>query len=130
MHYVNFWQKMQVMAGLEKLSASSDTALATQAQEEMALVCDEIFSSVKSASGSLAPELMRLRGAHRVTGEKIAASPDVAAELLQKLATVEYVDEMLEDQIEKFSGEAQSNARSVQLLGREYAVQMMWGLFA
>jgi hypothetical protein len=73
---------------------------------------------------------MSLRGAHRVTGEKMAAAPEDTAALLQKLATAEYVDDLLEEQLEKLSGEEYDAARRVQLLGREYAVNLMRGLFA
>jgi len=130
MRYVTVWKKLQVVAGLEKLSSSEDLGLAHSAQESLAAACDDVFTYVKNSSGDLLQEMMALRGEHRVTGEKLAASPDVTAELLQKLATAEYVDDMLDEQLEKLSGEEYDAARAVQLLGREYAVNLMRGLFA
>lgn len=130
MHYVTFWKKMQTVAGLEKLSASEDKEISRRAQGQLALACDDIFTSMKKASGSLIPGVMAMRASHRVTGEKIAASPETTADLLQKLATAEYVDDMLEKQLEKLSGDAHGQARAVQMLGREYTVELMRGLFA
>lgn len=130
MHYVTFWKKMQTVAGLEKLSASEDKEVSRRAQGQLALACDDIFTSMKKASGSLVPGVMTMRESHRITGEKLAASPEAAAELLQKLATAEFVDSLLEKQLEKLSGDAHGRARSVQMLGREYSVMLMRGLFA
>lgn len=130
MHYVTFWTKLQTVAGLEKLATNADLTIAERGQELLAAACDDIFTSVKNASGAVLPEMMTFRSAHRTTGEKIAASPEVAASLLQKLAVAEYVDNLLDSQLEKLSGDAYDEARAVQLLGREYAVHLMRGLLA
>jgi ABC-type cobalamin transport system ATPase subunit len=130
MHYPSFWFKLQALERLEKLAHVDDQAVAAEAQEALALACDDMYSSVKQASGAILPTVFKMRESHRITGEKLAASPDTVAELLQKLATAEYVDEMLAGQLEKLSGEEYDAARAVQLLGREYAVQLMRGLFA
>lgn len=130
MHYPSFWFKLQALERLEKLAHVDDQSVASEAQEALALACDDMYSSVKTASGSILPAVFKMRESHRITGEKLAASPDTVAELLQKLATAEYVDEMLSGQLEKLSGEEYDATRAVQLLGREYAVQLMRGLFA
>jgi hypothetical protein len=74
--------------------------------------------------------MIQVRDSHRITGEKLAASPEATAELLQKLATAEFVDGVLAEQLEKLSGDDYVAARKVQLLGREYAVNLMRGLLA
>jgi hypothetical protein len=130
MQYPSFWFKLQALARLEKLASSDDSLVSATTQEALALACDDMFSGVKKASGSVVPAIFKMRDAHRITGEKIASSPEVTAELLQKLAVAEYVDEILVGQLEKLSGEEYDAARAVQLLGREYAVQLMRGLLA
>lgn len=130
MQYPSFWFKLQALGRLEKLANSDDQSVASDAQEALALACDDMFSDVKQASGSVVPAVFKMRESHRITGEKLAASPETVAELLQKLATAEYVDEMLTGQLEKLSGEEYDAARAVQLLGREYAMQLMRGLLA
>jgi argininosuccinate lyase len=129
MHYVTFWKGLQFVAGLEKLAASDDVTLSQAAQRQLAATCDDLFSSTKTA-GSLVSQMLSFRTAHQVTGEKLAASPDATADLLQKLATAEYVDGVLEESFSKLSGDEYAAARAVQLLGREYAVQLMRGLLA
>jgi hypothetical protein len=121
---------MQLVEGLEKLSTSDDRALAQDAQGALAGMCDNIFTGVKTAGENPLRVLVDLRESHRRTGEKLAASPEQTAEFLQKLATAVYVDDVLSTQVTKLSGEAQLAARRVQLLGREYAVNLMRGLFA
>ena len=146
MHYVTFWKNLQVVAGLEKLAASDDDQVAQRAQPLLARACDELFETVKQAAAEvthsllhdgppakeaqLARVLLDYREAHRITGEKFAAAPEETAELFQKLVTASFVDATLEEQLEKLSGEEYEKARNVQLLGREYAVNLMRGLFA
>jgi len=130
MHYVKFWTKLQTVAGLEKLASSENLTTAQRSQALLSATCDDVFAAVKAASGDVLPEVMSLRVAHRSTGEKMAAAPEETAVLLQKLATAEYVDDLLEKQLEKLSGDEYDAARQVQLLGREYAVNLMRGLFA
>jgi hypothetical protein len=130
MHYVTFWKGLKTVAELEKLAASDDPVMAKQAQMLLATTCDETFAALKSASPHVLQPLMQMRDAHRITGEKLAASPDVTAELVQKLAVATFVDDHLEAQLEKLSGAEYDQARAVQLLGREYAVKLMRGLFA
>jgi len=130
MHYVTFWSKMQTVAGLEKLAASDNLVTSQQGQELLAAACDDVFTLVKNASGEVLPQMMAMRDAHRRLGEKEASAPDITAVLLQKLAVAEYVDDLLEEQLEKLSGDEYDAARRVQLLGREYAVNLMRGLFA
>jgi hypothetical protein len=134
MHYVTFWKNLQVVAGLEKLALSVDAQTSEQAQPLLAGACDELFETVKQAAADrgehLTSALWGYREAHRTTGEKFAAAAEETAELLQKLATATYVDEVLDAKLEKLSGDEYDAARRVQLLGREYAVNLMRGLFA
>lgn len=131
MRYVTFWKNLQTVAGLEKLSESNDRETTAQpAQVMLGNLCDHVFSEMKLASGSVITEMMSFMNLHRATGEKLAASPEVAAELLQKLATAEFVDDVLTAQLEKLSGDEYYATRDVQLLGREYAVNLMRGLLA
>jgi len=139
MHYVTFWKNLQVVAGLEKLASGGDELVSQQAQPLLAGACDEIFSGMKKAASELLKDaspvqmtqlLFSMRDSHRVTGEKFAAAPEETAELFQKLVTAAFVDDTLEAQLEKLSGDEYDAARRVQLLGREYAVNLMRGLFA
>lgn len=128
MHYVSLWQDLKKVDALEKLAESDNVDVSKEAQVLLADTCDKMFSSLKQ--GSLLSQLLDHRETHRVTGEKVASDAKATAELLQKLATVEYVDSILENQLVKLSGVARDEARMVQLLGREYAVQLIRGLFA
>jgi len=129
MHYPTFWFKLQALERLEKLASSDDLSVSVDAQQALALACDDMYSSVKKA-GAVLSAIFKMRDSHRITGEKLAASPEVTADFVQKLATAEYVDGVLSAQLEKLSGEEYDAARKVQLLGREYAVNLMRGLFA
>jgi hypothetical protein len=131
--YSTLWQNLQTVAGLEKLAAGNDRLVSQQAQVVLAGTCDDIFGQLTKTASSpekLASEVMAMRDAHRITGEKLAASPVVTAEYLQKLAVATYVDGILTGQLEKLSGEEYDAARSVQLLGREYGVTLLRGLLA
>ena len=131
MRYVEFWKDLQLVAGLEKLAGHDDASTAQQAQVALAGTCNALFTRVKRATESAAPvasTLLAMQDAHRATGEKVAASPETQAEFLEKLATAVYVDDVLSEQLTKLSGEASDRVREVQLLGREYAVQLMRGL--
>ena len=130
MHYVTFWKNLQVVAGLEKLATSDDAKTAADSQVLLAQRCDETFKLLKHAGENITQPLMTLRDSARVTGEKLAAAPEETAELFQKLVTAAFVDDTLEAQLEKLSGDEYDAARRVQLLGREYAVNLMRGLFA
>lgn len=128
--YPAFWKTLQTVAGLEKLAMSDDASVAAEAQQLLASTCDNLFVTVKGASANIAEPLMALRDTARGIGEKLASDPKVPAEFLQKLATAAYVDDVLSAQLEKLSGAEYDAARAVQLLGREYAVHLMRGLFA
>lgn len=128
MHYVTFWKNLQTVAGLEKLAASDDAAVAKEAQELLAQTCDAVYSSVKSAGVAL--EVQHLRETHCRLGEKVAVAPEQVSELVQKLVVAEYVDNLLDAQLTKSAGEEYIAARQVQMLGREYAVSLMRGLLA
>lgn len=130
MHYPTFWFKLQALERLEKLASSEDRTVAADAQAALALACDDVFSCVKQASNSVLPTILEMRDAHRITGEKLAASAEQQADLLKKLATAEYVDGVLQGQLEKLSGAEYDATRAVQMLGREYAIQLMRGLLA
>jgi len=134
MHYVTFWKNLQVVAGLEKLAASDDEQVAARAQPLLAQACDEMFETVKQAAADrgipLATALLNYRDAHRGTGEKFAAAPEETAELFQKFVTAAFVDDTLDAQLDKLAGDEYDATRRVQLLGREYAVNLMRGLFA
>jgi hypothetical protein len=130
MMYPAFWKTLQTVAGLEKLAMSDDTSVSAEAQQMLASTCDDLFVTVKGASANIAEPLLALRGSARRIGEKLAADAKSEAEFLQKLATAAYVDDMLSAQLEKLSGTEYDAARAVQLLGREYAVHLMRGLFA
>ena len=131
MRYATFWKNLQTVAGLEKLAMSDDRETTAQpAQVMLGNLCDHIFSEMKTASGSVLTEMMSFRNSHRTVGEKLAASPEVAADLIQKLATAEFVDNTITEELEKLSGDAYYAMRDVQLLGREYAVNLMRGLLA
>lgn len=130
MRYATFWKNLQTVAGLEKLATSDDRETTGQpAQVMLGNLCDHIFSEMKTA-GSVVTEMMSFREAHRTVGEKLAASPEITADLLQKLATAEFVDGVISGELEKLSGDAYYAMRDVQLLGREYAVNLMRGLLA
>jgi hypothetical protein len=132
MRYVTFWKNLQTVAGLEKLSESDDSDTAMRARIMLGNMCDHVFTEVKQASAGteVANTIFAMRNAHRITGEKLAASPEVTAEFIQKLATAVYVDDVLTAQLEKLSGDEYYATRDVQLLGREYAVNLMRGLLA
>lgn len=130
MHYPTFWKTLQTVAGLEKLAASDDLAVAGEAQQLLATTCDELFVTIKGASENIATPLLELRDSARSIGEKVASDAAVVGEFMQKLATAAFVDQVLTAQLEKLSGDEYDAARRVQLLGREYAVNLMRGLFA
>lgn len=134
MHYVTLWENLQLVSALEKVAEQDLDGKGAEAQESLALLCDQLFGAVKQASASpeaLTQLVFSLRDAHRLTGEKLAASPDVTAELLQNLATASFVDDVLQEQLEKASSDDEyASVRSVQLLGREYAINLMRGLLA
>jgi hypothetical protein len=130
MHYPTFWKTLQTVAGLEKLAASDDLAVAGEAQQLLASTCDKLFGTIKGASANIAAPLLELRDSAKGIGEKVASDAEVVGEFMQKLATASFVDDVLSAQLEKLSGAEYDAARSVQLLGREYAVHLMRGLFA
>lgn len=130
MHYPTFWKALQTVAGLEKLASSDDLAVAGEAQQLLASTCDQLFGTVKGASSNIATPLLELRDSAKVIGEKVASDAGVVGEYLQKIATAAFVDDVLSAQLEKLSGAEYDATRSVQLLGREYAVHLMRGLFA
>lgn len=128
MRYTSFWQGLKVVEGLTKLSAHEDQTTSREAQILLAGQCDQLFGELKQAG--VVQQLMTFREAHRTTGEKLAAAPEAVAELLEKLATAVYVDNLLAGQLEKLAGKEYDDARNVQLLGREYAINLMRGLLA
>jgi len=130
MHYPTFWKQLQDVAGLEKLAQNDDPNVARSAQLLLGETCDLVFSAVKVSSSSVIQAIEDLRHDHRATGDKFAASEEATADLMHKLACATLVDNVLETQLEKLSGEEYERARNVQLLGREYAVNLMRGLFA
>jgi hypothetical protein len=141
MRYTTFWMALQKLASVAKLASSDDATISHAATIKHAEMCDSLYEVVRLSSTRMNPEeseesvriasvIMLFRDDHRITGEKLAASPEVAAALLEKLATAGYVDNILTLQLEKLSGAEYDAARNVQLLGREYAVHLMRGLFA
>jgi len=140
MHYPTFWKQLQDTAGLEKLAQNEDPNVARSAQILLGETCDLMFAAVKVAArtqvGTPSPVaqftrvIEDLRQDHRATGDKFAASDEQTFNLLHKLACAALVDNVIEAQLEKLAGEEYEQARSVQLLGREYAVNLMRGLFA
>jgi hypothetical protein len=131
-HYVTFWKNLRVVAGLEKLASSDEPNISRPAQVLLGNMCDYLFGEVKKAGDAtkVTEYMFALRNAHRDTGEKHAAAPEETAGIIQKLAAAVFVDEILSEQLEKLSGDEYYRARDVQLLGREYAVNLMRGLFA
>jgi hypothetical protein len=137
--YPQLWKGLRLVEGLEKI-ATHDRALSTFAQTNSATVASELFTQVKQAAERLpgpntigvkvARLMVDMRNAHRATGEKLAVDISVHADMLQKLATALFVDDVIEAEITKLAGDEQVNARNIQLLGREYAVHLMDGLLS
>ena len=132
MNYPTLLKNLKAYASMEKLSMLENPHAARQAQILTAGISDDLFTSIKSAAknGDVVAFVVDARRAHRTFGEKTAASEEQAAALLHKLAAAVYVDNVLSTQLEKLAGAEYDAARSVQLLGREYAVNLMRGLFA
>ena len=94
-----------------------------------------LFSRVKEAClrGKRTPELevvelmTELRDSHQIVGQKTAATNVQLNALAVKLATAVFVDEVLSQQLEKVADAKWDEIRQVQLLGREYAVNLMQG---
>jgi hypothetical protein len=130
MHYPTFWKTLQTVAGLEKLAASDDPSVSAEAQQLLASTCDNLFGTVKSASSDTVTAFLELWNTAQGIGEKVASDTTVVNELMHKLAAASLVDDVLSAQLEKLSGADYDATRSVQLLGREYAVKLLRGLFA
>lgn len=134
MFYPTFYREISYITALEKLAMSEDDAVTKDAQALLANACDSLYNKLQKearlASSSIPAVVMSLREAHKSTGEKIAAAPEQTAELLEKLATAVYVDSVLDEQLEKTALRPDGSTRMVQLLGREYAVNLVRGLFA
>lgn len=137
--YPTLWKSLRLVEGLEKI-ASADVVLSPTARHSASRVVDEIFGHVKRAAQRLpgdddvgvkvASLMLEMRAAHAVTGEKLAVSAEVHADMLQKLATAVFVDAVLEQEAEKLAGDVQAHLRTVQSVGREYAVHLMNGLLS
>lgn len=132
MNYPALLKSLKAYSAMEKLAGLENPHEARQAQILSAGISDDLFTAVKSASknGDVVAYVLAARGQHRSLGEKTAASEEQTAELLHKLAAAVYVDGVLSAQLEKLAGAEYDATRSVQLLGREYAVNLMRGLFA
>lgn len=134
MFYPTFYRELAYITAMEKLAMSEEDTVRDEAQTLLASSCNNLFNALQKeasvSSKSIPAVVMSLRETHKSTGEKVASAPEQTAELLQKLATAVYVDGVLCDQLNKTAQEPDNSTRMVQLLGREYAVNLIRGLFA
>ncbi len=130
MRYPEFLKALRLVESFDKLAASEDLPTAQQAQTLRAAVCDDLITQLKLGSESLVKAALDLREQHVRSGEKVAAASDAAAEFVGKLASADFVDGVLSAELSKTAGDDAMNARATQLLGREYAVHLLRGLFA
>lgn len=129
--YPQIWKGLRLIEGLEK-TAGVDTLTPA--------IASELFERVKRAALSrseagdtgvkVAALMVEMRQAHVSCGEKLAGDVTVHGDMIVKLATACFVDDVLEEQCSKLAGEELTRARAVQSLGREYAVHLMNGLLA
>lgn len=142
--YIDIWAALRMGDGLEKV-ASEDQEVVACTQAAQAELCDRIINHVlktaseqfpsdllgkEAAVASTARFMLSLRDTHAATGEKLASSHEDVAGSLQKLAYAIYTDAVIGEQLTKLAGEDYTKARLTQLLGREYAVDVMRGFFA
>lgn len=130
MHYIDFWKSIQLVGGLDDLAQSGEK-VASEAAPELAATCDGLFDILLKKAGDasgMVALMLEYQNAHEASGEKIAASAETRAALLQKLATATYLDTVVSTKLAAISPDEFEEARAVQLLGREYAVHLMRGL--
>jgi hypothetical protein len=142
-HYPEVMLELRALPLLEKYaSAEDDAEMALHAQLKTAELCNRLVKFVYQQSSHFEVEsgltekeaavargvafAMSLRETHGATGEKFAAAPEVAAELVKKFATALYLDQVLDEQRRAGVKEA----AECQALGREYAIEVLRSLLA
>jgi hypothetical protein len=144
-HYPDIQLELRALPLIEKFaSVETDAEVVVCAQEKAAQVCSDVIQTILEKSAVYSIEMdrwlnekemtavravkfaMSLRDTHATTGEKLAASPEETAELLQKFATAIYLDRVLDEQRQAGVKEA----AECQALGREYAVEILRSLLA
>jgi hypothetical protein len=130
-HYPALNRDLKVVAAFEKVSAHIEPEFQPDAQEKLALVCDEVFEGVRAKSGgNVIDYLITMRESHLDSGEKTAVSSEVVYDTLLKLAAALHVDEVLTKAARVETGETKTAALNARALGREYAVTLMRNLLA
>lgn len=144
--YTEILTELRVGQSLEKVASCNDDELAANAMLRQAELCDGLFVHVRKLAAELPVSadlprkeasvsqmlsfMLSLRETHEATGEKLASEPTAITDVLVKFATAVFVDQVLEEQLDKMAGAERDATRAVQLLGREYAVHLMRGFLA
>jgi len=131
---------LRITVAFQKVASELEPEDQVEAQERIAAACDELFTSLVSAAaiptGASPTEkaagvmtfVLEMRNTLSSSGQKTAASPELALESAVKLATAIYVDEVVSGQLPNLAGEAKVSALRTRLLGREFAVSLLSNL--
>lgn len=139
-YYSEICARLEAIDRVEKVARELDGEDAQLGAAGQASACDALFERVASLAGgfSLSKDILAvkvaefagaLRESHVSAGQKTASTNEEAAQILTKLATAVYVDRILDDRLrQKIANEDWLETRYAQLLGREYAVELMKGI--
>ena len=141
--YVPVWSALDGVARLEKVAHATEGRDAAECQFKLAAECSRLYDFVRGQAVSANPRgsdpagvalsVTKFAAALAFTkhclGEKTAAVDDIR-DILLKLATAAFVDTVLEGANASLTGVEKVAGLRVQLLGREYAVELMRELLA
>lgn len=108
-----------------KLAQTAFAAYDTLRDAATALPPPAELSGKEAQVAKIAHLTLALHEAHVDTGTKTAASPDHLAQVIQKLATAVFVDEVLMEQLGMLEGDTKLAAEQCQRLGREYILTLL-----
>ena len=129
---------LKIISSFEKAASYLEADFGYEIRDRMAASCSELYEKVLnsadkeglSKSAAVVDLLLTFREATLEEGVKTAASPDVVAEAMVKLATAVFLDDVLTGILDTASGETKTAAIQARYLGREYAVELMRVLLA
>jgi hypothetical protein len=134
-HYPEIWAALQRLDETEKTASVSSDASRFHA-DRASMVFDLFMSKAASyndvataagAAKAAAAFGFDLVDSARATNTKVAAE-DLAGRSLEKLATVAFLDRVLEDAMAKTAGDESEKIAYMRLMGREFGIEILRSL--
>ena len=135
--YLDIWDDLFHIDTSVKMASLNDNEIALNAMALKTAQTDQVYGKIRAASradssrgkeaavNAFLDTVRSLRTSHVEVGQKIAASQETALDLFTKLAAAVFVDEVILG-----AGTLTKEAKLTQLLGREYAIELVRELLA